>query len=191
MIQLLTKYIHLYILFDIVWSHTFAGRDYFKSVYITDYENYEANAWLRNHRYGRTLFYIIIGLWPYALFIYYIICVLCILYSFGIMKTWYSLAYFLCLYSQIDRTLRVIVNCNSPNKLTRSCYYHLRHLRVIIRSVSSSVFKPLFMLLFAVELTTEIHYLLGFPNFAYPPLKFLQSVMNSAHISTYMTDVLH
>jgi len=79
--------------------------------------------------------------------------------------------------------------------LTRSCYYHLRRLRAIRRSVSSSVFTTIVHAFICCRKSLFV----GLPNVR---LSSLQSVLNSAarliarlprfsHISTYMTDVLH
>ena len=83
--------------------------------------------------------------------------------------------------------------------LTRSCYYHLRRLRAIRRSVSSSVFTTIVHAFICCRIDYCNSLFAGLPKVR---LSSLQSVMNSAarliarlprysHISTYMTDVLH
>ena len=82
--------------------------------------------------------------------------------------------------------------------LTRSCYYHLRRLRAIRRSVSS-VFTAIVHAFICCRIDYCNSLLAGLPKVR---LSSLQSVLNSAarliarlprfsHISTYMTDELH
>ena len=83
--------------------------------------------------------------------------------------------------------------------MTRSCCYHLRRLRAIRRSVSSSVFTTIVHAFICCRVDYSNSLFVGLPNVR---LSSLQSVLNSAarliarlprfsHISSYMTDVLH
>ena len=83
--------------------------------------------------------------------------------------------------------------------LTRSCYYHLRRLRAIRRSVSSAVFTTIVHAFVCCRIDYCNSLFAGLPKVR---LSSLQSVLNSAarliarlprfsHISTYMTNVLH
>ena len=83
--------------------------------------------------------------------------------------------------------------------LTRSCYYHLRRLRAIRRSVSSKVFTTMVHAFISSRIDYCNSLLIGLPKVR---LSSVQSVLNSAarliarlprysHISTFMTHDLH
>ena len=83
--------------------------------------------------------------------------------------------------------------------LTRSCYYHLRRLRAIRRSVSSSIFTTIVHAFICSRIDYCNSLYAGLPL---SRLSSLQSVLNSAarliarlpkfsHISTFMIDTLH
>ena len=107
-------------------------------------------------------------------------------------------------YSSSVRDLGVTLDstlsfCEHLMHLTRSCYYHLRRLRAIRRSVSSSVFTTIVHAFICCRIDYCNSLFAGLPKAS---ISSLQSVMNSAarliarlprysHISTYMTDVLH
>ena len=85
------------------------------------------------------------------------------------------------------------------SNLTRSSYFHLRRLRVIRRSVSSSIFTTLVHAFICSRIDYCNSLLIGLPKVRLSPI---QSVLNSAarliarlpkysHISTFMFDELH
>ena len=85
------------------------------------------------------------------------------------------------------------------SNLTRSCFFQLRRLRAIRRSVSSSVFTTIVHVFICSRLDYCNSLLMGLPKQRLSPL---QSVLNASarliarlprfsHISTYMLDVLH
>ena len=85
------------------------------------------------------------------------------------------------------------------SNLTRSSYFHLRRLRAIRRSVSSSVFTTLVHAFICSRIDYCNSLLIGLPKVRLSPL---QSVLNAAarlvarlplysHISTFMFEQLH
>src|SRR5678816_3029665 len=94
-----------------------------------------------------------------------------------------------------------IVKKHRPNtsNLTRSSYFHLRRLRAVRRSVSSSVFTTLVHAFICSRIDYCNSLLIGLPKVHLSPL---QSVLNAAarlvarlpwysHISTFMFEQLH
>ena len=102
------------------------------------------------------------------------------------------------------RNLGVLLNSeltlsDHVSGLTRSCYYHLRRLRAVRRSVSASVFKSLVHAMVSSRIDFCCSIYIGLPKYR---LAALQSVLNSAarliarthrfaHISLYMSEYLH
>jgi len=85
------------------------------------------------------------------------------------------------------------------SNLTRSCFYQLRRLRTIRRSVTPAVFTSIVHAFICSRVDYSNSLLLGLPMLRLSPL---QPVLNAAarfiarlhrvfHISTYMTEVLH
>src|SRR6218665_1584382 len=83
--------------------------------------------------------------------------------------------------------------------LTRSCYYHLRQLRVVSRSLSSSSASTLAHAFIANRLDYCFPFYCGLPQVRLRPLngvlreaaRMIGGVPKFGHISDYMRDVLH